>query len=157
MMTIAVEEQRVRNLFERVEAVEDVANSLPETDGRRRRLLDVSNAALAEEATIRPVIAAKLLGLSEKSVRTWAGEGVLVVSQRAPRLLLDVISVHEVSHVIRELRALGRDRDLLDAVWHRINDRALADRDDFRESLRQMRRGQGRVLRPLPEPDADGR
>ncbi|WP_213001577.1 hypothetical protein [Winogradskya consettensis] len=156
-MTIAVEEQRVRNLFERVEAVEDVANSLPETDGRRRRLLDVSNAALAEEATIRPVIAAKLLGLSEKSVRTWAGEGVLVVSQRAPRLLLDVISVHEVSHVIRELRALGRDRDLLDAVWHRINDRALADRDDFRESLRQMRRGQGRVLRPLPEPDADGR
>jgi hypothetical protein len=156
-VTIAVEEQRIRNLFDRIEEVEDVANSLPEADDRRRRLLDVSNATLAEEATIRPVIAAKLLGLSEKTIRAWADQGVLVVSQRAPRLLLDVVSVHEVSHLIRELRTAGRDRDLLDEVWRRLNDDALADRDDFRESLSQMRRGQGRILRPLPEPDADGR
>jgi DNA-binding transcriptional MerR regulator len=153
IVTIAVEEQRVRNLFERVEEVEDVANSLPEADGRRRRLLNVSNATLAEEATIRPVIAARLLGLSEKTIRTWADQGVLVVSQRAPRLLLDVMSVHEVSHLIRELRAKGRDRDLLDEVWHRLNDGTLTDREDFNESLNQMRRGQGRTLRPLPDPD----
>jgi DNA-binding transcriptional MerR regulator len=157
IVTIAFEEQRIRNLFERIEEVEDVANSLPEADERRRRLLSMSNATLAEEATIRPVIAARLLGLSEKTIRAWADQGVLAVSQRAPRLLLDVMSVHEVSHLIRELRAVGRDRDLLDEVWHRLNDDTLADRDDFRESLSQMRRGQGRILRPLPEPDADGR
>jgi hypothetical protein len=157
IVTIAVEEQRVRKLFERVEEVEEVANSLPEADERRRRLLSVSNATLAEEATIRPVIAARLLGLSEKTIRAWADQGVLVVHQRAPRLLLDVMSVHEVSHLIRELRAAGRDRDLLDEVWHRLNDDTLADRDDFRESLSQMRRGKGRILRPLPEPDTDGR
>ena len=88
-MTIAIEERRVRSLFDRVEAVEDVARTLPEDDERRAKLLEVSNAALADEGTIRPVIAARLLGLSEKTVRAWPPQGVLTVAQRAPRLLLD--------------------------------------------------------------------
>jgi hypothetical protein len=45
-MTIAVEEKRVRSLFDRVEAVEDVARTLPENDERRAKLLAVSTAAL---------------------------------------------------------------------------------------------------------------
>jgi hypothetical protein len=134
-MTIAVEEKRLRSLFERVEVVEDVARTLPEDDERRARLLAVSDSALAEEGTIRPVIAARLLGLSEKTVRAWAAEGVLAVARRSPRLLLDVRSVHAVSHLVSELRAAGQDRDLLDQVWRRLEDAALLDRDDLRESL----------------------
>ena len=42
-MTIAVEEKRIRSLFERIETVEDVACSLAEDDERRARLLAVSN------------------------------------------------------------------------------------------------------------------
>jgi hypothetical protein len=148
-MTIAVEEKRLRSLFERVEVVEDVARTLPEDDQRRATLLAVSDSALAEEATIRPVIAARLLGLSEKSVRAWAAAGVLTVARRSPRLLLDVRSVHAVSHLVSELRAAGQDRDLLDRVWRRLEDAALLDRDDLRESVAQMRRGEGRVLRPI--------
>jgi len=68
-MTIAIEEERIRSLLDRVEAVEDVARTLPEDDERRVKLLAVSSAALADEGTIRPVIAARLLGLSEKTVR----------------------------------------------------------------------------------------
>jgi hypothetical protein len=68
-MSIAVEERRLRSLFEWVEVVEDVARTLPEGDERRDRLLAVSESALAEEGTIRPVIAARLLGLSEKTIR----------------------------------------------------------------------------------------
>lgn len=147
-MTIAVEEQRLRSLFERVEIVEDVARTLPEDDERRAKLLAVSDSALAEEGTIRPVIAARLLRLSEKTVRAWAATGVLAVAQRSPRLLLDVRSVHAVSHLVGELRAAGQDRDLLDQVWHRLEDAALLDREDLRGSLDQMRRGEGRVLRP---------
>lgn len=147
-MTIAIEERRLRSLFERVEVVEDVARTLPEDDERRAKLLAVSDSALAEEGTIRPVIAARLLGLSEKTVRAWAGAGVLAVAQRSPRLLLEVRSVHAVSHLISELRAAGQDRDLLDQVWRRLEDEALLHRDDLRESLDQMRRGKGRVLRP---------
>jgi len=153
-MSIAVEEQRIRGLFDRVETVEDVAKTLPEDDERRAKLLAVSNAALAEEGTVRPVIAARLLGLSEKTVRAWANQGVLAVAQRAPRLLLDVRSVHEVSHILRDLRALGRDRDLLDEVWRRLSDAALLEHPGLRESIEQMRRGEGQVLRPLPGNDA---
>jgi len=146
-LTIAVEEKRLRSLFERVEVVEDVARTLPEGDERRARLLAVSDSALAEEGTIRPIIAARLLGLSEKTVRAWAAAGALAVAQRSPRLLLDVRSVHVVSHLISELRAAGQDRDLLDQVWRHLEDAALLDRADLRESLDQMRRGEGRVLR----------
>lgn len=74
-MTIAVEEKRLRSLFERVEAVEDVARTLAEDDERRAKLLAVSDSALAEEGTVRSVIAARLLGLSEKTVRAWAAAG----------------------------------------------------------------------------------
>ena len=156
-MSIAVEEQRIRSLFDRVETVEDVARTLPEDDERRAKLLAVSNAALAEEGTVRPVIAARLLGLSEKTVRAWANQGVLAVAQRAPRLLLDVRSVHEVSHILRDLRAVGRDRDLLDEVWRRLSDAALLEHPGLRESIEQMRRGEGQVLRPLPGNDAASR
>jgi DNA-binding transcriptional MerR regulator len=147
-VTLSLEEKRVRSLFERVETVEDVADTLAENDERRARLLAVSNSALADEATIRPVIAARLLGLSEKTIREWAANGVLSVAQRKPRLLLDVHSVHTISHILRDVRASGRDRGLLEEVWRRLNDTALLDRSDLRESLEQMRRGDGRVLRP---------
>jgi hypothetical protein len=51
-------------------------------------------------------------------------------------------------HLVQELRAAGKDRDLLDAVWHRLSDQATVDRDDLRDSMGQMRQGKGRVLRP---------
>ena len=89
-MSVSTDEQRIRNLFERVETIEEVAVTLPQGDDRRTRLLAVSRDALAEEATVRPVIAAKILGLSEKTVRAWADAGLLTTTQRSPRMLLDV-------------------------------------------------------------------
>ena len=150
-MSIAIEENRIRSLLERVETVEDVARSLPAGDERRSRLLEVSSKALAEEGTIRPVIAARLLGLSEKTIRAWASQGVIAVAQRTPRLLLDLASVHEISQILDQLREHGKDRDLLDEVWRRLNDAALIERADMQESIGQMRRGQGRVVRPIRE------
>jgi hypothetical protein len=155
-VTVTVEEQRVLTLFEAAENAEAVAHSLPEDDERRGKLLDVSNTVLAEVATVRPVTAAKLLGLSEKTVRAWADQGVLVVARRAPRLLLDAISLHQVSHLVRQLRAAGKHRDLLDEVGRRLRDQALIEQGDFQESLAQLRRGEGTVLRPLPDIDVDG-
>jgi hypothetical protein len=153
-MSVATEEQRIRSLFERVEAIEEVAGTLPAGDDRRARLLAVSRDALAEEGSVRPVIAAKILGLSEKTVRAWAAAGLLAAGQGSPRLLLDVPSVHAISHVLREVRADGLERDLLDHVWHRLEDRALLDRMDLRESIEQLRRGDVVVLRPLADEDS---
>ena len=147
-MSVVAEEQRIRGLFERVEAIEEVACTLPEDDDRRAKLLAVSRDALAEEGSVRPVIAAKILGLSEKTVRAWAAAGLLSTRQQSPRLLLDVPSVHEISHVLRAVRAAGFDRDLLDHVWHRLEDQALLNRNDLQESIEQLRRGEVVVLRP---------
>jgi hypothetical protein len=152
-MSVATEEQRIRSLFERVETIEEVADTLPEDDDRRTRLLAVSREALAEEGTVRPVIAAKILGLSEKTVRAWAAAGLLSARQESPRLLLDVPSVHAISHVLREIRADGLDRDLLEHVWHRLEDQALLDRTDLQESVEELRRGDVVVLRPLADED----
>jgi hypothetical protein len=148
-MSVATEEQRIRSLFGHVETIEEVASTLPEHDARRARLLAVSREALAEEGTVRPVIAAKILGLSEKTVRAWAAAGLLSATQRSPRLLLDVPSVHAISHVLREIRADGLDRDLLEHVWRRLEDQALLDRADLQESIEQMHQGEVVVLRPL--------
>ena len=122
-MSVSAEERRIRNLFERVETIEEVAVTLPEGDDRRARLLALTREALAEEATVRPVIAAKILGLSEKTVRAWAAAGLLATRQRSPRLLLDVPSVHRVSHVLRELREEGLERDLPEAPARRAQGR----------------------------------
>ena len=147
-MSVSAEDRRILNLFERVETIEEVAVTLPEGDDRRARLLALSRDALAGEATVRPVIAAKILGLSEKTVRAWADAGLLATRQRSPRLLLDVPSVHLVSHVLRELREEGLERDLLQHVWHRLEDQALLDRKDLRESISQLEHGDVVVLRP---------
>jgi hypothetical protein len=150
-MTMAVEETRLRNLLKRVETVEDVANTLDEGDERRARLLEVTRADLQDGDPVRPVLAARLLQLSEKTVRAWVDAGVLRAASEHPRLLLDLVSVHTVIHLVNEVRNGGRERDLLDAVWHRLADQAVLDREDLAENLDQMRRGQGRVLRPKPE------
>ena len=146
-MSVISEEQHIRSLFDRIETVEEVARSLPEDDERRTRLLDVAHETLADEGTIRPVIAAKILDLSEKTVRAWASAGLLAIRQESPRLLLDVPSVHAVRYILRDLRADGVERDLLDHVWRRLEDQALLVRDDLQESIEQMRRGEGTVLR----------
>jgi hypothetical protein len=147
-MSVATEERRIRSLLERVETIEEVAGTLPEGDDRRARLLAVSRDALAEEGSVRPIIAAKILGLSEKTVRAWAAAGLLAARQQSPRLLLDVPSVHAISHVLRDIRSDGLDRDLLEHVWHRLEDQALLDRTDLAESIDQLRRGDVVVLRP---------
>ena len=147
-MSVSAEERRIRSLFERIETIEEVAVTLPEGDDRQVRLLALTRDALAEEATVRPVIAAKILGLSEKTVRAWADAGLLATRQRSPRLLLDVPSVHRVSHVLRELREEGLERDLLGHVWRRLEDQALLDREDLRESISELLHGDVVVLRP---------
>ena len=55
---------------------------------------------------------------------------------------------------LREIRADGLDRDLLEHVWHRLEDQALLDRADMRESVEQLRRGDVVVLRPLDDEDS---
>jgi hypothetical protein len=86
--------------------------------------------------SVATVIAAKILALSEKTVRAWAAAGLLTAGQRSPRLLA-------------EIRADGLERDLLEHVWHRLEDRALLDRADLRESIEELRAGDVTASPPI--------
>jgi DNA-binding transcriptional MerR regulator len=140
--TIEREEVQVRELFDRVDAVVGVAHVIEnDHSGEAEKLLEVSRAALDQAAPVRVPIAARLLGVSDKTVRAWVNEGVLTSQTQHPRLLLDAERLHAILQFVRELRARGRDRDLLTILWQRLQDQALLDRDDLTESLEQMRAG----------------
>jgi hypothetical protein len=140
--TIEREEVQVRELFERVDAVVGVAHVIEnDHSSEAEKLLEVSRAALDQAAPVRVPIAARLLGVSDKTVRAWVNEGVLTSQTQHPRLLLDAERLHAILQYVRDLRARGRDRDLLTILWQRLQDQALLDRDDLTESLEQMHTG----------------
>ena len=147
MTAVAAETTRAVELMERVETLESVARSLPERDDRRSRLLRLVEKDLATAAPRRPRVAAQLLALSEKTVRAWVEAGVLLAADtNSPRLLLDVERVHDVLHLVSDLRAAGANAGLLDEVHRRLADASWLDRADLAESLEQMRRGEGHVI-----------
>jgi hypothetical protein len=140
--TIEQEESQVRDLFDRVDAVVEVASDIEgDHPGQAETLFKVSRDALAHASPVRVPIAARLLLVSDKTVRAWANEGVLVTYRQRPRLLLDAERLYEVLHFVLELRAMGQNRDLLASLWQRLQDEALLDRDDLQDSLAQMRAG----------------
>ncbi|HTW03753.1 MAG TPA: hypothetical protein VMF87_25875 [Streptosporangiaceae bacterium] len=150
MTAVEAEAERAKELLSVVDDVAEVAETLPSGDPRRSKLMTVIAKTLAAAPPVRPVVAAELLGLSDKTVRAWAREGVLVILQDEPRVLLDARRLYEVVALVHDLREAGRTRGLLDEVWQQLSDRALLDRDDLTESLEQMRRGEGRIVRPRP-------
>jgi len=52
-----------------------------------------------------------------------------------------------VQHLLQDLRGAGRTTGLLDEVFRRLTDAAWQDNPDLAESLAQMRRGEGNVIR----------
>ncbi|GAA3841321.1 hypothetical protein GCM10022243_04620 [Saccharothrix violaceirubra] len=146
-MSVATEAALIRDLFAQVEDIEEVAFTLSADDERRSKLTDVVERVLSSAPPVRPVVAGELLDLTEKTVKAWAREGVLAVHSESPRMLLDAVRLHEVMHVVAELRRAGKTRGLLDEVHRRLSDAALVERPDLVESIAQMNRGEGRVVR----------
>ncbi|MBP2475353.1 hypothetical protein JOF53_004225 [Crossiella equi] len=146
-MTITAETAQLRELFAEVELIEEVAVTLPVHDRRREQLMSVVEKRLADALPVRPSVASELLELTEKTVRAWANEGVLTIDVVDPTVRLDVRRLREVTVLVNHLRQAGKTRGLLDEVHRRLTDQALLDRLDLAESLEQMDRGEGRVVR----------
>ncbi|MGP8000986.1 MAG: hypothetical protein ACLPKI_27245 [Streptosporangiaceae bacterium] len=147
MTTVEAEAERAKELLSVVDDVAEVAETLPSGDPRRSKLMAAVARTLDAAPPVRTIVAAELLGVSDKTVRAWAKEGVLVVQQDEPRVLLDARRLYEIVVLVQDLRDAGQTRGLLDEVWRRLSDRALLDRDDLIESLGQMQRGEGRMVR----------
>jgi hypothetical protein len=136
------EEAAVRDLFARVDELLDVAHAI-EGDRPREaaRLVHASSGALSSAGPVRVPIAARILLVSDKTVRAWVEDGLLTSRTMRPRLLLDAERLHAVLHFLDDLRAAGQDRDFRDNLWIRLQDEALLDRADLTESLAQMNAG----------------
>jgi hypothetical protein len=149
------EETAVRDLFARVDEVLDVAHSI---EGERpkdaARLVYVSHGVLSSAEPVRVPIAARILLVSDKTVRAWAGDGLLTPRAVRPRLLLDAERLHTVLHFLYDLRAAGQDRDFRDNLWNRLQDEALLDRADLTESLSELNAGN---VRPALTSDEERR
>jgi hypothetical protein len=141
MSALEQERQEVISAFEDVERIEGVARALDEE--LRTPLIQAAHGVLSRVPPVRTKIASELLSLSEKTVQAWTVEGVLTpAAGDHARTLLDPERLHDVLHLVTDLRAAGKKRGLLDAVWRRLQDQALLDRPDLQESLEQMRRGE---------------
>lgn len=136
------EETAVRDLFARVDDVLDVAHSIEgERPREAARLVHASRGVLSSAEPVRVPIAARILLVSDKTVRTWASDGLLTPRAVRPRLLLDAERLHAVLGFLVDLRAAGQDRDFRDILWNKLRDEALLDRTDLAESLSQMNAG----------------
>ncbi len=149
MSKAAVESSVVIKTFKRAEMLEAFAGNLPDPMQQAEQMR-VAMDLISDLGPIRPVAVSKVLGLTEKTVRAWATEGALDIALTEPRVLLDPLSVHTVLHLVEALRAAGQTRGLLDEVYRRLSDASLIESADMQESLRQMRQGQGEVVRTRP-------
>jgi len=154
-MTVAAEARAIEQVLGDVALLEEAASALADvpasdTTELTARLLARAHRGLSEAAPVRARAAADLLGITERTVRTWVEEGVLTATTIQPRLLLDLGRIHQVQHLLQELRAAGRTTGLLDEVFRRLTDAAWHDNPGLAEGLAQMRRGEGTVIRRSP-------
>lgn len=146
------EEEQVRDLFTRVDEVLDVAHSIEgDRPAEAARLVRASRGALTCAAPVRVPIAARILLISDKTVRAWVEDGLLTSRVVRPRLLLDAERLHAILHFLADLRAAGQNRDFRDNLWHKLSDEALIDRADLTESIAQMAAGDVRTALTLDE------
>ena len=136
------EEAAVRDLYAWVDEVLDVAHTIEgERPQEAVRLVHASGGALSSAGPVRVPIAARILLVSDKTVRAWVGDGLLIPRAVRPRLLLDAERLHTILRFLGDLRAAGQDRDFRDDLWNRLRDESLLDRADLTESLSQMNAG----------------
>lgn len=140
-MTVAMDLDQAKRIYDQVETLEDIAVSLDEGDDRRERLLSMAVDRLREAGPVRPVVAASLLRLNEKTVRAWKAEGVLLAISDKPRLTLDPDRLHQVLRLVNDLRRAGKTSGLLDEVYRRLNDAQWADNQELLQSLESMHQG----------------
>jgi len=128
MFKVADEARFVIQRFELAERLESFADNLPDP---------------SQQAEQRKIA-------MEKTAREWAKEDVLRIEIHDPRMLIDPLSVHNVFHLVEELRAAGQKRGLLASVTRRLAAAALLESKNPQGSLGPVRQGQGEIARRRP-------
>jgi DNA-binding transcriptional MerR regulator len=129
---------RLARELEEITKIEAALDANPEA---QRSLADLRVRLIDLQPTVRLSVAADLLEISLPTIRAWMEDGPLREAGDSSPRRVSLESVLEVRPVLRDLRALGQDRNLLAAVTDRLEDeRDLAD-PELQRSLEEMRRG----------------
>jgi DNA-binding transcriptional MerR regulator len=125
-----------------IDELDELESALTRNKDARLKVVRLRRRRLDEAPSVRLSTAGKLLGLSLPTIRVWIERGLLdEVDGSSPRRVT-LESVLEVRPLVRELRALGRDRNLLEAVLARLDDEQTLADAKLRRSLDEMRRGE---------------
>ena len=136
-----------------VDVVEDLlileALEEHEDDPGRRRSLQLVRSHLADRDRGRKVSeVAKLLHLSQPTVRSWIDAGILETCGDTNPVRVDILSLVAVKRAVDLLRQHGHDRNLLAAVMRQLRDSAVLDGEGVREGIEDL--AAGRVV-PLTD------
>lgn len=125
----------------------DVATRDPTVSPQLRRRLTLMRQRREEGLPgVRLSVAAGLLGLSERTVRDWAGRGPLDLVPGAKPARVSTTSLARVVPLVKQLQAMGQDRDLLRALIERLEDERVRSLPRVKKSLKQMERGDYELL-----------
>lgn len=143
-MTVKEREKIINSAVAEIEELDRADAALESGDdaGAKAAVEKARELRLKAAPPVPVSVAATLLGVSGPTVRDWADRGLLedATRKKGPRAL-SLDSVLRVGRDLYELRLLGRDRELRDALLERIDDRLTAEDPAVLRSLRQARSG----------------
>jgi DNA invertase Pin-like site-specific DNA recombinase len=86
--------------------------------------------------------AARRLGVSVPTVRSWIARGALAAIKGSSPVEIEPESLRSVGRALDELRERGQDREWLQALVDYLDDRKARQRPALREGLEQLARGE---------------
>jgi len=147
-MSIENELVTAQQVAQDLEDLDVISGALGRDKLLQQRLAALRERRIAQSRTVRLAVAAQMLDLSVPTVRAWARQGVLAEGGDATHRRVTLESVLALKPIVSELRGLGQQRGLLEAVLARLDDRATLSDPQLIKSIKQMGRGEGVDITP---------
>jgi transposase-like protein len=113
-------------------AIEDVLDRLADVQARLTQHVAGAGVPISE--------ASRCLGVSEPTIRTWVGRGVLERIPGAKPVLIEIAALRHVERAVRERRERGQDRDWVRALVDALHDRVERRTPETVAGLDELRR-----------------
>src|SRR5438874_149496 len=120
-MTSRAREEEVEEAVEEIGAMASAQSAIERGDleSAREAVARAFESKMNRAPSVPVSLAAKLLGVSEPTIRKWIARGVLQQSPSKP-VGVTLRSYHEVHQIIQELREAGKDPDVRKLLLARI-------------------------------------
>lgn len=145
MSTVAAEKHETLVMFAHVEKLEAIANRVDQSDETSaQELYDLAESVVGQVPPVRIAVAAELLDVTKVTIKSWCQRGILAraESSMTPVQTLDPHRLHEVWHIVRDLREIGsKPGNLAEQIWHRLEDRQVTESEAFLQGVREWQAG----------------